>query len=344
MNTQIEQIDPNAGIIQIPATAPPAEAESETAAHSTVPPLVAAPSETAIEVAPRDEPSAGDAAPELLPLHPLCALFPIMGNTELEKLADNIKTHGLLHPVVTHEGQVVDGRHRQLACKMAGVEPRFVDWRDVYSGSMSLCSWVWSVNGERRHLSVDQIAMIHESLRGWEVAEEARQRQIEAGSQQAERGKEGGRISAEPLAAISPQGGADGSDVPGVETAAAKRDRSRDTRNKLAAEAGVSPYKMQQAKNVSADPELAKEVTEGKSSLRAAEKKVKAKKAAAGLAAPKVRKVKPGHSKKSQCEPFNMERAMKKVMPGVDAVLNNISDEDRTEFLKQLIDLLIRMQ
>src|SRR3990172_9106480 len=58
--------------------------------------------------------------------HPAAALFPVLGEDELQKLADDIRANGLLEPIVLYEGKVLDGRNRLDACKRAGVEPKFV--------------------------------------------------------------------------------------------------------------------------------------------------------------------------------------------------------------------------
>jgi hypothetical protein len=48
-------------------------------------------------------------------------------------------------------------------------------------------------------------------------------------------------------------------------------------------------------------------------------------------------------AKPSRKPPFDVERAIRKVMPSVDAVLEENSDEDRTIFLREIIDTLTRM-
>jgi hypothetical protein len=43
--------------------------------------------------------------------------------------ADDIRQNGLVEPVALLDGLVLDGRNRLRACEIAGVEPRFVEWR-----------------------------------------------------------------------------------------------------------------------------------------------------------------------------------------------------------------------
>jgi site-specific DNA-methyltransferase (adenine-specific) len=88
--------------------------------------------------------------------HPACLLFPAMGEQELQELAADIKERGLLNPVVLFEGKVLDGRSRLAACKLAGVNPRFVDW----DGQGSATEWVLSQNLFRRHLTSSQRAAV----------------------------------------------------------------------------------------------------------------------------------------------------------------------------------------
>ena len=51
--------------------------------------------------------------------HPAAALFPLLpiGGPEFGELVTDIDAHGLLQPIVLHEGQVLDGRNRYRACR-----------------------------------------------------------------------------------------------------------------------------------------------------------------------------------------------------------------------------------
>lgn len=59
--------------------------------------------------------------------HPASTLFPTMSGTELDALVEDIKKNGLLEPIILHQGKVLDGRNRLLACERAKVKPKFVD-------------------------------------------------------------------------------------------------------------------------------------------------------------------------------------------------------------------------
>lgn len=81
----------------------------------------------------------------------------MLASDELRGLADDIKAHGLQHPIVLHEGKVLDGRNRLAACEMVGVEPRFVAWEP---NGTSPTTWVIATNLHRRHLTTGQRAAI----------------------------------------------------------------------------------------------------------------------------------------------------------------------------------------
>lgn len=89
-------------------------------------------------------------------LHPACKLFPKLSNDDLRELADDIKANDLQNPIVLLDGKILDGRNRYAACKIAKVEPRFVEWE----GTGSPVEWVISQNLMRRHLSASQRAVI----------------------------------------------------------------------------------------------------------------------------------------------------------------------------------------
>jgi hypothetical protein len=88
--------------------------------------------------------------------HPACLLFPKLGDEELQELAADIKARGLLHDIVTFQGQILDGRNRLAACEIAKVKPRFREW----DGEGSPVEWVISENLIRRHLTSSQRAVI----------------------------------------------------------------------------------------------------------------------------------------------------------------------------------------
>ena len=88
-------------------------------------------------------------------IHPAAEIFPMLSDEELDSLAVDIKTHGLRHPLVMHDRELLDGRNRLAACKIAGVVPSFVE----YEGD-SPVSFVISVNLQRRQLDTTQRACI----------------------------------------------------------------------------------------------------------------------------------------------------------------------------------------
>ena len=55
-------------------------------------------------------------------------------------LSQDIRINGLLHPIVVHRGQIVDGR--LLACRERDIEPRFVESADAGEKSLGICGAV----------------------------------------------------------------------------------------------------------------------------------------------------------------------------------------------------------
>jgi hypothetical protein len=89
--------------------------------------------------------------------HPVADIFPMMSDADLAGLAEDIKTHGLIHSILLHpDGRVLDGRNRLLACERAGVEPRFQTW----DGDGSPIARVVSLNEKRRHMTPAQLALV----------------------------------------------------------------------------------------------------------------------------------------------------------------------------------------
>lgn len=104
--------------------------------------------------------------------HPASGVFPLMDDAGLAALVEDVRAHGLLEPIVLHDGLVLDGRNRLRACELAGVEPRFVEWRP---DGMTPVEWVVSMNLHRRHLTTAQRAALALDLLP-HLEEEARER------------------------------------------------------------------------------------------------------------------------------------------------------------------------
>jgi hypothetical protein len=88
-------------------------------------------------------------------LHPACAAWPAMTAEELRELAEDIAANGLRDPVtLTPDGLLLDGRNRALACDMADFDPATT----TFDGD----PWLFSLsrNKHRRHMSIDQIALV----------------------------------------------------------------------------------------------------------------------------------------------------------------------------------------
>ena len=83
--------------------------------------------------------------------HPLAEIFPLPADTNLQTLANDIAAHGLRDEITIFQDKILDGRSRYLACKRAGVVPRF----ESYIGNDPL-GVVISRNVQRRHLTKQQ--------------------------------------------------------------------------------------------------------------------------------------------------------------------------------------------
>jgi hypothetical protein len=93
---------------------------------------------------------------ESIQIHEIANLFPMMSEDEYRALVADIRKKGLLEPIWTYQGQIIDGRNRYRACEELGIEPRYREW----NGQGSLVAFVVSLNLQRRHLTSSQKAMI----------------------------------------------------------------------------------------------------------------------------------------------------------------------------------------
>ncbi|MGH9501347.1 MAG: hypothetical protein ACRD20_00705 [Terriglobales bacterium] len=105
--------------------------------------------------------------------HPASMLFPMMEADELKELAEDIKANGQMEQVVLYQGQVLDGRSRLAACRLAEVEPHLQELDGEVAHPVL---YVLSKNLHCRHLTTSQRgAIAGESLPL--LQEEAKKRQ-----------------------------------------------------------------------------------------------------------------------------------------------------------------------
>ncbi len=87
--------------------------------------------------------------------HPYSEVFPLLDDSRLAELAEDIKVFGLREPIWKYQGQILDGRNRFLACQKVKVKPTYRTYKGTDEGALAL---VISTNIQRRHLSDAQRA------------------------------------------------------------------------------------------------------------------------------------------------------------------------------------------
>jgi len=103
-------------------------------------------------------------------------ILPEMDAKSFDSLLEDMKIHGQLEPVWIYADKIIDGRHRQKACKILNIELKTQEW----NGEGSLEEFVLGLNVNRRHLTVGQkaLAAYKKSIK---LGEEAKQRQRASG-------------------------------------------------------------------------------------------------------------------------------------------------------------------
>jgi hypothetical protein len=179
-----------------------------------------------------------------IPVHELASLPPMLGEDRMQELSDSIKKQGLIDDIVFLEGELLDGRNRWVACKLAGVEPRTREFDPEAEGSP--VDFVAAKNNRRDLTPSQRAAYAAELLPFYE--EESKKRQATKGKSW-----------------VPPIGGTQGKGKKSPKKAAK-------TAAKQAAKAtGSSERSVQRAKQLKKnDPKGFEEVKKGKKSLNAA--------------------------------------------------------------------------
>jgi ParB-like chromosome segregation protein Spo0J len=110
--------------------------------------------------------------PEITGIHPVANLFPMIDGEDLAALCADIKERGLQQPIIVwHDGSLIDGRNRLIACYRTHQEVVL----ETYDGDEPV-QFSLSANLHRRHLNQGQKAMV--ALKVEELfAAEAKKRQ-----------------------------------------------------------------------------------------------------------------------------------------------------------------------
>ena len=90
------------------------------------------------------------------PISPLANLFPALSEAQFDGLVTSIRERGLLEEIAVWRREIIDGRHRYLACIRAGVKPQFEHLPD----DADPLQYVLDKNAERRDLDPSQRAVV----------------------------------------------------------------------------------------------------------------------------------------------------------------------------------------
>jgi len=91
-----------------------------------------------------------------LDIHEFARLIPIITSGDLDRLIEDIEAHGVVDPLITYQGKVLDGRNRLAVASVLGVP---VEIREFEGDDDAARAFVWSVNAARRHLSIPQVLL-----------------------------------------------------------------------------------------------------------------------------------------------------------------------------------------
>ncbi len=93
-------------------------------------------------------------------VHPVCDIFPEMSRDQFAGLSRDIAANGQREPIVTWQGQIIDGRHREKACRELGIEPCYREW----DGQGDLVTYIVALNLHRRHMDESQLSMVADRI------------------------------------------------------------------------------------------------------------------------------------------------------------------------------------
>lgn len=100
-------------------------------------------------------------------VHPVASIFPMMSDSEIKALAEDIEANGQQARVIlawADESKsatvLIDGRNRSRACELLGTDPDVELFSSEFIPMEDFAPMIVSWNLHRRHLSVSQRAMV----------------------------------------------------------------------------------------------------------------------------------------------------------------------------------------
>jgi hypothetical protein len=209
-------------------------------------------------------------------VHKAAELFPMLPDDKLEELTQDIRQRGLIHPIITYQGQLLDGRNRWEACARLAIMPR----TEEYKGDDPI-GYVVSANIQRRHLTVSELGILGKEVEEMYL-EEAKKRMHQGGDR--------GRAARSARAKDARMGKLDKADKrldsnlpPSISREASRAPREQRRANesieKAAKVVGVTAAAISAAKRVEKnDSELYEEVKAGRLSVYKADDMLREKK------------------------------------------------------------------
>lgn len=98
-----------------------------------------------------------------LPVHEEADKFPMLKEAELNELAADVRENGLREKIDVYCGEIIDGRNRYAACRIAKVKPEFREFQDVDRKGegpdptpAAVVAYIASKNIHRRHLNTQE--------------------------------------------------------------------------------------------------------------------------------------------------------------------------------------------
>lgn len=208
-----------------------------------------------------------------------------MTSTEFNDLLESIHRVGQLSPVVVDGGMILEGRHRAEAVEMLRaqgipIELQTVQWEPTESCSTP-SEYIANVNLHRRHLTPDQRAIMAAAVVP-HIERERAERQQSSGVRPGEQRNPAGRnqhTQGDPgdKTAADVADAADTESDPPSKTQKNREKREASLRGKVAAQAGVSHHKADQAVTVDryGTADQIEAVREGKKPLAEAVREIK---------------------------------------------------------------------